>query len=178
MENKSVKQMMLGGAFIAFGIVLPMMFHAFGLGSTFLPMHIPVLLSGFFLEPVVALVVGAVTPFLSSVFTGMPPIFPMMPIMVFELAAYGFVVSIVSKKVRNPFIPLITSMITGRIVAGAVVWVLGSLFAANLPGPGLFIVGAITKGVPGILIQLFFIPATVILIEKAALNLKGEKSIG
>lgn len=93
-----------------------MIFHAFGLGSTFLPMHIPVLLAGFVISIPFAITVGALTPFLSSVFTGMPPLFPVMPYMVFELAAYGAVASILYRKLKvNVYISLIGSMIAGRI---------------------------------------------------------------
>ena len=136
MKNNNITQIATAGLFIAFGIVLPMMFHAVGLGSTFLPMHIPVLLSGFVLDAPIAAVVGAMTPFLSSMMTGMPPAFPVMPYMVFELATYGFMTSFLYRKIKqNVYISLIGSMISGRIVAGIVVWVLATLFAAKLPGP-------------------------------------------
>ena len=61
MKNKNLTQIATAGLFIAFGIVLPMMFHAIGLGSTFLPMHIPVLLSGFLLDAPIAAAVGCPT---------------------------------------------------------------------------------------------------------------------
>lgn len=175
MEKRITRQLILSGVFIALGIVLPILFHALGSGSVFLPMHIPVLLSGYFLKPGYALIVGAITPFLSSALTGMPPIFPMVPIMVFELATYGFIVSIISQKIENPFVPLISSMLCGRIVAGGAVWVLAKFFAAKLPAPWMFITGAVAKGMPGILIQLFFIPATIILLEHSKFG-AGEES--
>lgn len=178
MENKTTKKLILSGVFIALGIVLPILFHALGSGSVFLPMHIPVMLSGYFLDPGYALAVGAITPFLSSALTGMPPIFPMVPIMIFELATYGLVVSVISRKIENPFIPLISSMLCGRIVAGSVVWVLAKFFAAKLPTPWMFITGAVAKGMPGILIQLFFIPATIILLEHSKFGEGEEKKIG
>lgn len=42
------------------------------LGSTFLPMHIPVFLAGFLGGPVAGLVTGAVSPLLSFAISGMP----------------------------------------------------------------------------------------------------------
>ena len=171
MKKNNLTQMAIAGLFIAFGIVLPMMFHAIGLGSTFLPMHIPVLLSGFVLDAPMAAAVGAITPFLSSMFTGMPPAFPIMPYMVFELAAYGYMISFFYRKIhRNAYISLIGSMISGRIVAGVAVWVLATLFAAKLPGPVVFITSSVAKGLPGIIIQLIFIPAIVLLLEKYSEN--------
>ncbi|MDI3481223.1 MAG: hypothetical protein PWQ97_878 [Tepidanaerobacteraceae bacterium] len=163
METGS-KQMVFSGLFIAIGVVLPIMFHAFGAGSTFLPMHIPVLLSGFFVDVPYAFAIGAITPILSSLFTGMPPAFPVLPYMIFELATYGATASFAYKRLHlNPYLCLLCSMISGRVVAGFVVWVLATFFAAKLPGPLIFIAGAVAKGIPGIIIQLVIIPPIVFL---------------
>lgn len=120
---KQTKTMILSGLFIAIGILLPMFFHMFQMGgSMFLPMHIPVLLAGFVVNPFYAMLVGIVTPLLSSVITGMPPLFPMAVIMVFELAAYGFVTSYVYNNAsKNIYISLIAGQISGRIISGLVV---------------------------------------------------------
>ena len=58
-------------------------------GSMLLPMHIPVLLCGFFCGWRYGLIVGVVAPLLRSVLFGMPPMFPTAAAMAFELAAYG-----------------------------------------------------------------------------------------
>ena len=47
---------------VAAGIILPMMFHAVGMGKVFLPMHIPVLLAGFMVGPIIGGLVGFLTP--------------------------------------------------------------------------------------------------------------------
>lgn len=178
MRDTKVKMFISSGFFVAIGIVLPMMFHAFGLGSTFLPMHIGVLMGGYFLDVPYALLVGAVTPILSNVLTGMPPAFPVLPYMVFELAVYGAVTSIIHRELRgNPYISLVLAMVLGRIAAAFVVSILISFFATKLPGPITFIIGAITQGLPGIIIQLIFIPPTVILAQTAYFANKGGKEI-
>ncbi len=70
------KKIVLSAIFIAFGIIMPMIFHTVNLaGTIFLPMHIPVLIAGFLLGPTCGALVGIITPIL----TGMPPIIPMMP---------------------------------------------------------------------------------------------------
>lgn len=167
MQTKSLREIVLSGLFIASGLILPSIFHVYGMGATFSPMHIPVLLAGFFLSIPYAIAVGALTPFLSSVFTGMPPIFPVMPYLVFELAAYGAIASLLYRKLKvNVYIALIGSMIAGRIVAGFAVWVLAAFFAAKLPGPIVFIAGAVTNGIPGIILQLVFIPALVMMLKR------------
>jgi hypothetical protein len=168
MHNKSVKEVVFSGLFITMGLVLPVIFHFFGLGKTFLPMHIPVLLAGFMLSVPYAAAVGALMPLLSSVITGMPPLFPIMPYMVLELAAYAVVASILSRKLRlNIYISLILSMIAGRIAAGIAVWALTIFFGAKLPGPFVFIASAVTTGIPGIIIQIVSIPPMVVLLRKS-----------
>ncbi|WP_455256566.1 ECF transporter S component [Peptoniphilus asaccharolyticus] len=167
MKNSATKELVLSALFIALGVVLPMVFHAIGAGPVFLPMHIPVLLAGFFLSVPYAALVGILTPILSSVITGMPPMFPVLPFMVFELLTYGVVVSYMYRKMKvNIFVALISAMVAGRIAAGIVVWVLATFFMAKLPAPTVFITGAIAKGIPGIIIQLVFIPAIVYMLKK------------
>lgn len=172
MKDSMTKKLVLAGLFIALGIILPIAFHTIeGAGSVFLPMHIPVLISGFFLDWPFALAVGMLTPLLSSTITGMPPVFPAMVFMIFELATYGVIVSLFYRKLeKNTYVSLISSMICGRLVSGFVVWILGTFFAAQLPGPILFIKGAIVKGIPGIIIQLILIPIIIMAIEKSNLN--------
>lgn len=164
---KKVNQLVLSGIFIALGIVFPMIFHLFGgAGPIFLPMHIPVLLGGFFL-----------TPFLSSLLTGMPPAFPMMPIMMLELSVYGLGISVICKKIsRNPWLALVPTMILGRLAAGLMVFILTSFFAAKLPSPYVFMTGAVVRGIPGIIIQLIFIPIIVLAIEKSNGFYKGDEN--
>lgn len=175
---KKVNQLVLSGIFIALGIVFPMIFHLFGgAGPIFLPMHIPVLLGGFFLTPLYAMLVGAITPFLSSLLTGMPPAFPMMPIMMLELSVYGLGISVICKKIsRNPWLALVPTMILGRLAAGLMVFILSSFFAAKLPSPYVFMTGAVVRGIPGIIIQLIFIPIIVLAIEKSNVFYKGDEN--
>lgn len=163
MKSKNVRELVLGAMFIGMGVVLPIAFHSVGgAGPVFLPMHLPVFFAGLMINPYLAGLVGFLTPFLSSMLTGMPPIFPMMPIMMMELATYGFVTSYLVYQQKKKLLPVLCiSMVTGRMVAGAMVWLLGSFFAPNLPGPMIFLSGSILTGIPGILIQLIFIPSVV-----------------
>lgn len=48
MYNRATRNIVLSALFIALGIIIPILFHAVGMGSVFLPMHIPVILAGFF----------------------------------------------------------------------------------------------------------------------------------
>ncbi|MGV8125356.1 MAG: ECF transporter S component [Candidatus Xenobiia bacterium LiM19] len=62
--------------FITIGMILPILFHAFGLGREFLPMHLPVIIGGVLLGCRMGLIIGLLTPLMSSLFTGMPPMMP------------------------------------------------------------------------------------------------------
>ena len=82
---------------IAIGVLLPMAFHVIpNAGSIFLPMHIPVLICGLFCGTPYGLACGIITPFLSSMTTGMPPAM-ILPQMMIELAIYGLVTGLILK---------------------------------------------------------------------------------
>lgn len=176
MKSSKTRQLVLSGLFIAIGVLLPVIFHMFGLGSVFLPMHLPVLMAGFLVDVPFGILVGAITPILSSLITGMPPAFPVLPYMVFELATYGGSASLFYRKLKfNIYISLIFSMVLGRVVSAIVVWILATFFMAKLPGPFVFIAGSITKGLPGIVIQLILIPILMIALERYGIVKKEEK---
>lgn len=161
-ERNNTKRLIIAGLLLAIGIIIPMIFHTTGIpGTIFLPMHIPVLIGGFLLPPSLALLLGMLTPILNSLITGMPPLFPMAVIMVFELGVYGLVASILYRKLELPSaIALIVSMVAGRIMAGLVVFILAAFFAIQMD-PMTFVIGGVTTGVPGIIIQLVLIPSLI-----------------
>lgn len=166
--NKT-KQIVYSALFIALGVVIPIAFHFFNMGGkVFLPMHIPVLIAGLILNPIYAFTVGLLTPVLSSVLTQMPPVMPMLPIMMAELATYALVASVMRKKFKMPVIlSLIIAMVIGRVIAGVTVFLMANLFSVKIAGPIEFISGGIVTGAIGILIQLIFVPAIVYAIEKS-----------
>ena len=85
---------------IAIGVLLPMAFHVIpNGGSIFLPMHIPVLICGLFCGAPYGLACGIITPFLSSMTTGMPPAM-ILPQMMIELAVYGLVTGLCEKHIN------------------------------------------------------------------------------
>ena len=78
MQSKDgrLRAMVISASMAAMGLVLPIAFHAVGLGSKFLPMLLPLLLNGFLVPLPWAIATGALVPLLSAVTTGMPPLFP------------------------------------------------------------------------------------------------------
>lgn len=168
-QNKTQERlykMILTGFFVCLGLVIPYLTgHAVGVpGNVMLPMHIPVLMAGLFLGYRYGAVCGLMTPVISSLLTGMPPLWPTLPMMTCELITYGFVTGLLRKKFKLPlYVSLISAMILGRIVNGiAFVFVMmPSGFKPVLES----ITGAVVTGLPGIVIQLAVIPALVKLLE-------------
>ncbi len=167
MRESKTKELVLSGMLLTLGILMPMAFHAVGgAGPVFLPMHLPVLFAGYLVAPPLAFIVGLLTPILSSVLTGMPPIFPMAVIMMFELSTYGLVVALCVKKGIGKIPALVIAMLVGRIVAGMVVAILVNLLGIRFAPPLVFLTGAVTTGLPGIVIQLVMIPSLITVLER------------
>ncbi|MDZ7261925.1 MAG: class I SAM-dependent methyltransferase [candidate division KSB1 bacterium] len=159
-----IQELVLAALFGALGLVLPIFFHALGLGSVFLPMFLPLLTLGFMVSVPTAVAVGLMTPIISSLLTGMPPIVPpIAPIMSVEAAAMAGLASWLYHNLRvNFWICLI-----GGILAGRLVLLLAVLFVAPLLGlPGeVLSISAVIIGLPGIVLQLVMVPALVKLLE-------------
>jgi hypothetical protein len=106
------------------------------------------------------------TPFLSSILTGMPVTYPMMPIMIVELGTYALIISLLSKKrINSIYIKLIVAMVSGRVMAGFMVFAMATVMGLKMK-PLLFVQGSIITGLPGIIIQLIMIPLVVKVLEQ------------
>ncbi len=171
MKQNNTHDMVLAALLSAVGIVLPFVTsHTFGIpGTTLLPMHLPVFLTGIFCGPVYGAICGALVPILSSFLTGMPSPFPMAPIMTGELFTYGLVSGLCTRKLRLPVYPsIIAAMLCGRFVYGLI---FSSLLTAN-GGTlrALTVSAAVIDGIPGIILQLILIPAIVTMARRRGLS--------
>ena len=174
MNTKTVspaRRIVLAALFLALAFVLPMVTgHVPQVGNMLCPMHFPILLCGFVLGGPWGLAVGFVAPLLRSVLFGMPPMFPIAVSMAFELATYGAVAGWMYKKIRHTlpmmYAALVTAMVAGRLVWGAVRFVLAGLTGGSFPFQA-FLSGALLTAVPGILAQLVLIPLILTALEKA-----------
>ena len=139
------------------------------IGSALLPMHIPVLLCGYLCGPWWALLVGICAPLLRHLLFGMPPLLTAMA-MSAELAGYGAVCGIMYRKfpknLTGIYLSLIIAMIAGRIL-----WGIAMVFITGIGSNGftwsLFVAGALTNAIPGIILQLILIPILVSTLRKA-----------
>ncbi|MGB9867733.1 MAG: ECF transporter S component [Bacillota bacterium] len=160
MRIKRVRLLTQVALFVALGLLLPVIFHAAGLGRVFLPMHIPVFLAGFYSGPLVGAITGAITPILSGVLTGMPTLMP--PVaqpMAFELGTYGCVAGALYWRKGTGVLPsLLAAMLAGRLVYGLVGALVLPLF--GLKGISLLypLTAGLISGLPGIAVQLVVIP--------------------
>lgn len=153
--------------FIALGIVLPRLFHLVGgpgLGAIFLPMHIPVLIGGFFLGPLSGLAIGIMSVGVGFA-TGMPAL-PMAAFMLVELSVYGLVAGYIGYTLKqNVYLALIIAMLAGRIASfGLMHFAIGILGIALPPVFGT--IGLFATGLPGIIVQLVIIPPLVLLLRR------------
>ena len=167
------QQIVLAALFLALAFVLPMVTgHVPQVGNMLCPMHFPVLLCGFVLGGPWGLAVGFVAPLLRSVLFGMPPMFPIAVSMAFELATYGLVSGVMYRRVKHTlpmmYATLLTAMVAGRLVWGAVRFVLAGLTGGSFPFSA-FLSGALLTAVPGIVAQLVLIPLLLTALQKAGL---------
>lgn len=166
---RPIKKLTLSSVCIALCVVLPIAFHSIpDGGSVFLPMHIPVLICGMLCGWPYGLICGLMGPLLSSLITSMPPA-AYLPAMMVECGTYGAVSGLVLKFVRTGktyldlYAALVVAMIAGRVISG--------IAKALIFSPGLamsaWITASFVTALPGIVIQLVFLPGVVATLMKA-----------
>ena len=172
-KMSSVKTACICAICIALCYVLPLGFHALGLGSFFAPMHIPVLLCGLICGPFYGGFCGAAGPVLSSVLSGMPSATDLIT-MVPELLAYGILSGLLSRQIRTGklvydlYLSLVPSMVLGRVVGG----IAKALFVRCLASGQVFTISAwaatyFAASLPGILVHLILLPLLYTVLMKA-----------
>ncbi len=175
MTSLQIRKLTYSALFLALAMVLPFLTGQIPqIGSALSPMHIPALLCGFLCGWPWGLAVGLISPLLRSVIFGMPAMFPGAVAMSLELATYGAVsgllYKILPRRKSSVYITIVVAMLLGRAV-----WGIARLILAGLSGQSftwaLFLAGAFTNAVPGIILHLVLVPLLVIVLEKAGLSL-------
>ncbi len=149
------------------GITLPRIFHVLAgtsAGATFLPMHIAVLIAALTFGITSSTIVAGSSVICSYLLTGMPSL-ARLPYMLIELVIYAILLSIFNKKF-NSYISLIATIILGRILYAGVLAV--AINGLGLPTYGISVIESIKVGLPGIIIQLSFVPLIAKAIKKGA----------
>ena len=170
-RQKSLKELILTALFLALALVLPFLTGQIPqLGSQLCPMHLPILLCGFFCGPWYALAAGLAAPYLRLAVFGMPPLMPSGIAMSLELATYGFAAGMLYRwlpeRKGSLYIALLGAMLLGRGVWGASRVVLAGLSHSTFTWTA-FLTGAFLQAIPGMIVQVILIPVLVRRLKKS-----------
>jgi len=169
LKSEVSKKILISTGFVVLALLLPQMFHLFGgTGQIFLPMHIPVILTGITLGPVFGLVTGIVSPVISTTLTGMPIVFPVMPIMICQLGMLGFVSGILNKYTKiNSILLILLTQISG-FIGYAFGYQIIQMFFLNEIQSNLSVLNAYIIGLPGVLMQLVLVTLIIEMSKRKA----------
>jgi len=167
----TTKNLTVSAMFLAIGLVLPFITGQIPqIGKMLCPMHLPIMLCGFFCGWQYGAVVGFICPLFRSVLFGMPVLYPSAIGMAFELMTYGIICGIMAAKLgKNSiwkiYLSLIIAMLCGRVV-----WGLAQVVLLGIKGDAFtfsaFITGGFVNALPGIILQLLLIPVMVRLVAE------------
>ncbi len=160
--------------FIAIGIILPFFTGQIPqIGNMMLPMHLPIFLCGLICGWPYGLAVGFITPLLRSFLFSAPIMYPAAIAMAFELATYGFVAGFLYNRSKWQCIVSLYRSMLAAMVAGRLVWGAAMVILLGMGGSALtweaFIASAFLNAVPGIILQLVFIPAIMVALDRTGL---------
>jgi len=147
-------------------VALPWFFHWIpGAGPVFLPMHLPVVIAGLLVSPVVSGAVGLVVPLVSSLLTHMPPT-PTAILMAPQLALLGMTAGLLWRHVGlNVYLSVVGAVIVAQLIYAAELALFGRILGLPFGGKAYLTVGAL-RGLPGMAIQLVVAPAVLAIVGR------------
>lgn len=172
--KQTLKNLTLAAMFLAAGLVLPFVTGQIPqIGSMLLPMHLPVLMCGLVCGWKYGLVVGFILPLMRSVLFGMPPMFPTAVAMAFELASYGGLAGFFYGRSKWKCVIALYRALLAAMIGGRLVWGGGMVVLTGMSGSSftwaMFLSGAFLNAIPGIILQLIFIPTMMIALDRTGL---------
>jgi uncharacterized membrane protein len=181
LKYKDVWSYLLTAAFVTLAVFVPWVFHQFHLaGPTFLPMHIFVLIAGLLFGWRAGLLVGLFTPLISYFMSGLPAL-NILPQVVVEVSAYGFIAGMLREKYHLRTIwSLLGAIVGGRLMlllAISIIYLIGGQSYSPLgieANPLASFWSTVKQGWPGLAIQLAFIPVIIWLVGKFTANRYGK----
>lgn len=175
MNKKQLIRLVTAGFMLALGILLPQIFGRVEfLGSTFLPMHLPVLLCGAVCGGIYGGICGALVPLICTMIFGMPVLYPTAIAMAFELSAYGLLIALFYRKLNwNIYPSLLLAMLGGRVVNGLMNWLLLGL-QGEAYSLSIFFTACFAQGLPGIILQIVLVPILVLILQKTGFIERGR----
>lgn len=176
MNNKQspIQTLMIAAMLLAVGYVLPFFTGNIPqIGSMLCPMHLPVLLCGLLCGWRYGLAVGFLLPLMRAFLLGAPPLFPTGIAMAFELAAYGFLAGFLYARSRWQCVAALYRCLIAAMLGGRVVWAAVRVLLSGVSGQAftwqMFLSGAFLTAIPGIVLQLAFIPAVMVALDRTGL---------
>lgn len=147
----------LAGLFLAAALVLPVFFHALGLGSAFMPMFYPLALAGFLVAPTLAMITGVAAPLVSALLTGMPPFYPPIAfIMMAEGLLFTGLPYWLQKLLRLPvWLTLLAILLLDRVLLFLMIRAMAEVM--DLP-PAILGWASVLHGLPGLALMLAVLP--------------------
>lgn len=184
MRDIKMKNLTMSAMFVAVGLVLPLFTGQIPqIGKMLLPMHLPVFLCGLICGWQYGAAVGFILPLFRYFIFGMPVLFPTGIAMMFELAAYGFVAGWLYSHARWQCVISLMRCLVAAMLAGRVVWGIAQIILLGIGGNSftwqMFFAGAFLNAIPGIILQLIFIPAFMVSLNRTGLVKfkKSEKAV-
>jgi len=173
-KRNPVHALVTAAMLLALGLVLPFFTGQIPqIGKMLCPMHLPVLLCGLLCGWKYGLAVGFILPPLRYILFRMPPIFPEGAAMAFELAAYGFLVGFLYARSRRQCVAALYRCLLAAMLGGRLVWAAVRVVLSGVSGEAftwqMFLSGAFLTAIPGIILQLIFIPAVMAALDRTGL---------
>lgn len=173
-KQRPAQTMAAAAMLLALGYVLPFFTGQIPqIGNMLCPMHLPVLLCGFLCGWQYGAAVGFLLPLLRSFLAGTPPLFPTAIAMAFELAAYGFLSGWLYARSRWQCVIALYRCLIAAMLGGRIVWAVVRVILSGVSGQAftwqMFLSGAFVTAIPGIILQLVFIPAVMVALDRAGL---------
>ena len=172
MKREGMKLNILAALFLALGFILPMLTGQIpAIGKSLLPMHIPVFLCAFLCGWERGAAVGFILPLFRSLIFSVPVMFPTAIAVAFEMTTYGIVAGILyglfkKKSIVAIYSSMLIAMIAGRILRCAAEFILLDFFGSGFVFAA-FVSGVLLHSIPGIILQLFVVPAVMLALKKA-----------
>ena len=153
-KRRTMQDLAVAAMMLALGYVLPFFTGNIPqIGSMLLPMHLPVLLCG--------LICGWQYPFPTGI------------AMAFELAAYGSIAGSLYARSRWQCVAALYRCLIAAMIGGRVVWAAVRVVLSGVSGQAftwqMFLSGALLTAIPGILLQLAFIPLMMVALDRTGL---------
>ena len=172
--KQTTKNLVLAAMCMAAGLALPFLTGQIPqIGNMLQPMHLPVLLCGLICGWQYGAAVGFVLPLLRYAVFGMPPLFPIGVSMAFELAAYGLIAGFLYHHSRWQCIVSLYRSLLAAMVGGRIVWGVVRALLTGTAGEAftwqMFMAGAFFTAIPGIILQLVFIPALMVALDRTGM---------